>query len=273
MRTRLPLARARASCITQNRPALPGTPFCMNRSFPRMRCQLRELTLRFPFKPSKMSAKVFLRCAGISRVCRAVSSTQPRISLRVFQLPSPLRSFLMDMASSRPGSAAEGWAKTSSTAHRRWLRRASRRAGPPWPSCRKSSTYTSVSPSGCWNGLLHAGTGGPSSSSQTVSSSGHRARRRLVASRSSSVLSVGSYWFGSRSRSRANGLSRCSAHCLGDSRKRAFARSAIVSDIAQKVGGDCTQPMVQAMGIATSGSSPSYRGGIMASLRQSLARK
>ena len=46
---------------------------------------------------------------------------------------------------------------------------------------------------------------------------------------------------------------------------RALVRSQTVSDMVQKVAGDWTQPMVVLMGMATSGSSSSYRGGRMAS--------
>ena len=46
-----------------------------------------------------MAAKVALRCGGSSTVWRKVSMIQPRMSLRVAQLPSPFRSFLRETAS------------------------------------------------------------------------------------------------------------------------------------------------------------------------------
>ena len=64
---------------------------------------------------------------------------------------------------------------------------------------------------------------------------------------------------------------RCSGALLGLARKSWFATSAVVSDMAEKVGGDIVQPMVQAVGMATRGSSSGYRGGIIASFGQSLA--
>ena len=40
--------------------------------------------------------------------------------------------------------------------------------------------------------------------------------------------------------------------------------------MAENVGGDIVHPIVQAMGIATSGVSPGYRGGIMASYQSAI---
>ena len=53
----------------------------------------------------------------------------------------------------------------------------------------------------------------------------------------------------------------------------AFAKSAIISDMEQNVAGDWTHPMVHAMGIATSCSSPAYAGRTIASRGQSSGRK
>ena len=69
------------------------------------------------------------------------------------------------------------------------------------------------------------------------SSSGSRGRGTQDGSRSSVFAACSS--------------SRCGGQDLGDRRKRALARSQTVSDMELKVGGDCTQPMVEDMGMAT----------------------
>ena len=52
-----------------------------------------------------------------------------------------------------------------------------------------------------------------------------------------------------------------------------FVSSQVDSDMTLKVGGDWTQPMVLDMGMPMSCGSPSYRGRMMASRRQSIARR
>ena len=57
-------------------------------------------------------------------------------------------------------------------------------------------------------------------------------------------------------------------HCMA-----LFARSHTVLDIVQKVGGDCTHPMAQAMGMPTNWGSPGHFGRMMLSRRLFRARK
>ena len=77
------------------------------------------------------------------------------------------------------------------------------------------------------------------------------ARARL-ASRSSSPRGRGVVERDRSSLTEAAASRRWSGHCVEDLAMRALARSHTVSDMAQKVGGDCTQPIVQAIGRATS---------------------
>ena len=81
----------------------------------------------------------------------------PRTSLRVSQLPSPFSSFFRETASLREESDTEGWARTWSTACRRWFLKEFIRLLLPWPSWIKSSTKTSVWPTGRLRGLLEGG--------------------------------------------------------------------------------------------------------------------
>jgi hypothetical protein len=90
MRTRFPLALLWASWSALKSPAQPGIAMDTNRSFPKYFCQVLLLTRRQEARSWKMVAKVSLRWAGSSMVWRTVSMIQPRISLRVLQLPSPL---------------------------------------------------------------------------------------------------------------------------------------------------------------------------------------
>jgi hypothetical protein len=66
-------------------------------------------------------------------VWRMVSKTQPRTTFLVVQLPSPVRSFLREMASLR-WTSLPGWARTQLTSSSRWRRSLRMRLGPPWPT-------------------------------------------------------------------------------------------------------------------------------------------
>ena len=80
--------------------------------------------------------------------------------------------------------------------------------------------------------------------------------RRWSASADSDPRGTGSSEGGLSSLSHSSD-SRCLGALSGSDLKRALARSQMVSDMAQNVGGDSVQPMVQARGMPTKGGSPS----------------
>ena len=188
---RLPFALVRASWRAQKSPADPGTATDTNRSLPRMLIQDLLLTRLAPFSSVKIWARDSFRWAGSSIVCRMVSMIHPNTSLRVFQLPSPFNNFFRDMASLRCFSSSVGCAKISSTACSRCLRRTIIRFFPPWPSWMKSSTKTSLVPSGLVKGRLD---GGPAMSGVVSGCRfGHSWSRALVAASSSTSRGRGSH--------------------------------------------------------------------------------
>jgi hypothetical protein len=143
MRMRPFLERLSASWRALKSPADPLMAVETNRSLPRTLSNFLWETRLEEAKSVKIWASSSLRWGGNSMVCRTVSMIQPSMVLRVVQLLSPLRIFLTDKASVRL-SPGLGWARTSSTAASRWLRRARRRLVPPCPTWMKSSTKTSV---------------------------------------------------------------------------------------------------------------------------------
>ena len=151
------LERWRASCSAENSPAEPGIATDMNRSFPRILCQCFSVTRVREARSWNSWAISCLRWAGSSMVCRMVSSSHPRITLRVDQLLSPFSSFLRDTASLRLCSETPGCARMLSMPWKRCWRRAFIRRRLPCPNCIKSSTKTSVSPSGRLSRKLEGG--------------------------------------------------------------------------------------------------------------------
>ena len=144
---------------------------------------------------------------------------------------------------------------------------------PPCPACMKSSTNTSFIANGLVAVRLLGGTSRYSSGFSGVRVTPPTLASRLAASLSSSPRGSG---FGSRSRlsmGYAASSNRCTGSEYGSSSKLTVAWSQIVSDMVQNVGGDCAHPIVQDMGMAIRGSSPSYRGGTSASRGHSVARR
>ena len=127
-----------------------------NRSLPRMRRHFLALMRLQGPSSANILARDCLRWGGSSSVCLTVSTIQPRSSLRVDQLPSPFFIFLRDTASLRWSWEASGVASTASMECRRCRRSEPMRFGPPCPSLMKSSTKTSVWPTGRLKHLLEA---------------------------------------------------------------------------------------------------------------------
>jgi len=125
-RTRDLVATRSPNCNALKRPALPGMPAAAKRSSPRTRCHLFTLTrLRCLSVPRRVRSRSW-RCSGSSMVCLTVSTIQPRIVLRVVQAPSALRSFLMEIRSSRVAGALWLGSRTLSTTWKRSRRAACR---------------------------------------------------------------------------------------------------------------------------------------------------
>ncbi len=186
-----------------------------------------------------------------------VSMIQPRMIFRVAQLPSPFMSFLRETASFLWASEP-GWASTWSIASNRQYRSLCIRFLPPWPIWMKSSTKTSVEPTGLKKGMLEGGTGlgGCWGSVGTPGISWST----LFACSSSSGMSLGSMDVDRSSNFEAMSSSLCGDSGCRPERMAWLARSQVVSDMVLKVGGDWVQPMVQASGMAISCSSFSYLG-------------
>ena len=220
------------------------------RSCPRMRCHLLRAMRLTPASSVKMVARVCLRCAGSSRVCRTKSMVQPRMTLREFQLPSPRDIFLTDAGSRMFPEASSGCEIMPSMAWSRWSLRLFIRRVPPCPTWMKSSTKTSVTPTGRWNGRLEGGA--------MWSGSGRRATTPGTdASASSALMSSGDLGAGedeltSSSMDWASEDRRWGSALSGWAWNRVLATSQMVSDMAENVGGDSTQPMVQASGMPIS---------------------
>ena len=183
-------------------------------------------------------------------VWRTVSRIQPSMTFRVPQLPSPLRSFFKDTASFRFKADTLGMARTLSMECNRCRRRAFSRRRPPCPSCMKSSTKTSVVPSGRRRAQFDGGAISSFWASEVCLGS------RPANCRSACASSIG-FGLGLRPLSTSSwawaGLSsQCSGTSRGDFRKEALASSQMVSDMVLNVGGDSVQPMVQDIGMAMS---------------------
>ena len=151
------LARVRASCRTQKSPVEPGMAVDTKRSCPRYRSYCFLLMRVRWHKSANSFWSMSLRWGGSSRVCRAVSMIQPRMSLRVLQLPSPWASFLRETASFLGSEDTSGRESTWSIAWNRCRRMAFIRFGPPWATWMKSSTKTSVWASGLEDMTLEGG--------------------------------------------------------------------------------------------------------------------
>ena len=149
--------RVRANCRALKRPEDPGMATEMNPSLPRMRRHFLALMRLQGPSSANILARDCLRWGGSSRVCLTVLTIQPRSSLRVDQLPSPFFIFLRDTASFRWSWETSGLDRTASMECRRCRHRVPMRLGPPCPSWMKSSTKTSVWPTGRLKHLLEAG--------------------------------------------------------------------------------------------------------------------
>ena len=137
-----------------------------------------------------------------------------------------------------------GVARTLSMEWHRWQRIACILLGPPWPNCRKLSTKTSVAARGVLRGEFE---GGAMSAMMVSRSVGRRASKE----------DSGQHWTGRQSKLKsslleANDSIRWGGADEGDARMESLATLQTVSDMAQKVGGDWTHPMVQARGMPTS---------------------
>jgi hypothetical protein len=201
-----------------------------------------------------MSCSSCFRCGGSSMVCRTVSTIQPRMSFRVPQLPSPFRSFFKETASFRLSSGS-GRASTSSTQCSSWRRRSVSCCASPCPAWMKSSTNTSVDRTAFLSMQFESGAGRATSGSG-LSVRPAKARSAALAGQSSTSRGAirASVWMQSCT---AASSSRRWGTGFNLAPSRAFVRSAMVSDMVQNVAGDCTHPMVHAMGMAMSCSSPS----------------
>jgi hypothetical protein len=141
--------RCLSACLSPNWRALnnprpPGMAKTMERSSPRNLCHNLTPIRRFPRSSSKMSNNRVARRGGRVMVLSTVSMIHPKTSLIVDHEPSPLRSFLTEIGSSRVESFASGGFHTPSTMchSRRLIVR--RRLLLPWATPMKSSTKTSL---------------------------------------------------------------------------------------------------------------------------------
>ena len=141
----------RASWKAEKRAPEPGMATETNLSLPRACCQ-RFREIRFESNSSRSRlAKDALRWAGNSIVWRIVSIIHPSITLRVLHEPSPFINFFKETALFRLSQVLAGVASTWSIAWKRCERIAFIRLALPWASWMKSSTNTSVSPTGLFH--------------------------------------------------------------------------------------------------------------------------
>ena len=90
-----------------------------------------------------------------------VSTTQPRMILRVLQPASPLSNFLTELGSFRSAMSEGCNGRRTASIHEKRVRRAAeRRRGGSWVAKRKSSIKTSTVFNGGWRGPRLAMVGG-----------------------------------------------------------------------------------------------------------------
>jgi hypothetical protein len=138
----------KAVCSAENNPREPGIARAMLRSSPSTRCHVSVDTRRCPASCVKMSRRRSARCGGRVTVRCSVSTIHPSKVFCVAHAPSPLRSFLTDAGSFWAGRNGSAGCNTSSMECSSVRVICRRRSSEPCARPKKSSTNTSIDPTG-----------------------------------------------------------------------------------------------------------------------------